>query len=620
MMTSTLDRLHWSPPFSAYGDWLDRLPFREVWVADGEWYPGHGLANGGVNGDRPTPYCFCAYELRSKRMIKPRQRDLGRFPPFRLDEDALFCTYMLSADYGGIFLPHGWRKPAFAFDAYVEFRHITNDAAAKTEDRKDNFYSLAGSLRYFGEDEISIAHKQEARARIMEGPPFTNEEEDVDYCADDTMALARVLPHLISLTPSLKQACVRAEVQWGIAQQEWRGVPMDMPQLADLRSNWIDIQADLVRAVDADFNCFTFDEDGRPHWNKKQFVGFVGGNKFTDGKPMSWLTFDSGGLDETDQTFRDMAARYPFIEPLRELRYTLSKLKLNQLAVGSDGRNRALLHAFGTKTGRNAPSNSKFVFGPAKWIRHLIQAPPGLVLIHRDFMQQEPRIAGFLSDDRNLLAACEAEDLYLGMAKQLGFVRDSMNDDELSALRTLFKIIVLSISYGAGAQSLAQKAGVSLYEAIEILARMRARFSRFEDFSRAVLDHAGLKMRLVTQGGWTMQCPSGCNPRTLRNFPIQSTAAEILHVIIILAERRGIRIVAPIHDAILVEGDAGDAEELARQIDQLMRDASAVVLKGFELPTDCAIIAPGEHYQDKRGKAMWGTITKLLAERHQSMA
>jgi hypothetical protein len=59
-------------------DWLDRLPFREIIVADGEWYPGRGLANGGVNGDRATPYCFCAYELRSRRLIKLRQRELGR--------------------------------------------------------------------------------------------------------------------------------------------------------------------------------------------------------------------------------------------------------------------------------------------------------------------------------------------------------------------------------------------------------------------------------------------------------------------------------------------------------------------------------------------------------------
>jgi DNA polymerase I len=121
-------------------------------------------------------------------------------------------------------------------------------------------------------------------------------------------------------------------------------------------------------------------------------------------------------------------------------------------------------------------------------------------------------------------------------------------------------------------------------------------------------------MRLSTQAGWTMICPSGCNPRTLRNFPIQSTAAEILHVMTVLAERRGSEIVAPIHDAIVSETGAANARELAQATDRLMRDASAVVLKGYELPSDCAILMPGEHFQDKRGKAMWDTITRLLAK------
>jgi hypothetical protein len=115
-------------------------------------------------------------------------------------------------------------------------------------------------------------------------------------------------------------------------------------------------------------------------------------------------------------------------------------------------------------------------------------------------------------------------------------------------------------------------------------------------------------------------CPSGCNPRTLRNFPIQSTAAEVLHVITILAERRGIAIVAPIHDAIVTESGAADAQELAQVADRLMRDASAVVLKGYELPSDCAILMPGEHFQDKRGAHMWSTITKLLAKLARGVA
>ena len=197
---------------------------------------------------------------------------------------------MLSADYGGIHLPLGWGKPAFALDGYIEFRCITNDATAKAEDRKKGFYSLAGALRYFGEDELDVANKKDSRDRILQGPRFTDAEERelVDYCASDTLALARLLPHLVSLTPSLKHAYLRAEVQWGMAWQEWRGVPMDSPKLAELRARWVDIQADLVRDMDAPFGCYEFDDQGAPHWRKSLFADLV------DRHRLSWPTLEVG--------------------------------------------------------------------------------------------------------------------------------------------------------------------------------------------------------------------------------------------------------------------------------------------------------------------------------------
>ena len=58
-----------------------------------------------------------------------------------------------------------------------------------------------------------------------------------------------------------------------------------------------------------------------------------------------------------------MSKPYPKVQPLHELRKTLSEFKLNKLAVGKDGRNRTLLSPFAAKTGRNQPSTAKFIFG-----------------------------------------------------------------------------------------------------------------------------------------------------------------------------------------------------------------------------------------------------------------
>lgn len=63
----------------------------------------------------------------------------------------------------------------------------------------------------------------------------------------------------------------------------------------------------------------------------------------------------------------------------------LSQLRLSELAVGEDGRNRCLLSAFRARTGRNQPSNSRFIFGPAVWLRGLIQPPPGHGIAYLDW-------------------------------------------------------------------------------------------------------------------------------------------------------------------------------------------------------------------------------------------
>jgi DNA polymerase I len=73
-------------------DWRE-LPFREIWVVDTEFYPGAGLANGGREGDASTPLCLVALEMRSGRLVRLWQDELGPFPPYRLDADALFISY-----------------------------------------------------------------------------------------------------------------------------------------------------------------------------------------------------------------------------------------------------------------------------------------------------------------------------------------------------------------------------------------------------------------------------------------------------------------------------------------------------------------------------------------------
>jgi hypothetical protein len=555
--------------------------------------------------------------MRSGRTIRIcHPGEFGPFPPYRLDTSALFFAYNNAAEYG-VHLARGWGQPACAIDAYIEFRHLTNDGSIKSGQRQKGFYGLDGALQYFHEDGIGAAHKTEMRDRIVQGPPFSADENaaTVDYCEDDARKLARVVEHLVPTIRSLPHAMARANFQWVSALHERRGIPID-PLFDRLRANWDGMRADLVRERDV-FGVYEIVGDV-PHWRDQRFEDVV------RRRWRNWPRYADRSLDQRDQTFREMAGLYPEVETLRELRYSMSKLRLNDLAVGCDFRNRTPLWAYGTKTARNAPSTTQYIFGPAKWLRFLITPPPGRALVHRDFKQQEVRIAAIVSGDVALLEACESGDVYLGIAQQLGFIREGMAPTELKAVRALFKTVVLGIQYGLGARSLAVRTGISLFEAHEIIARLKARFRVFEAWAACVLDHAGLDLEIGTPLGWFMKCPPTINRRTVRNFPIQSTASEILHVASILAERRGIEIIAPVHDALMAEGPEDQAEDLSIALDRVMRDASGVVLRGYELPTDTADldgpILSGQRYFDERGSEMWETVSRLLAQREARRA
>ena len=123
--------------------------------------------------------------------------------------------------------------------------------------------------------------------------------------------------------------------------------------------------------------------------------------------------------------------------------------------MGHDGRNRCLLSPFGSRTGRNSPSNTKFVFGPATWIRHLITPEPGHGLAYLDWSAQEIGIAGVLSGDTALQDAYLSGDPYLRFAQQAGAVPPTATKASHGALRDLYKTVMLGTNYGLSEVGLA---------------------------------------------------------------------------------------------------------------------------------------------------------------------
>jgi DNA polymerase-1 len=90
---------------------------------------------------------------------------------------------------------------------------------------------------------------------------------------------------------------------------------------------------------------------------------------------------------------------------------------------------------------------------------------------------------------------------------------------------------------------------------------------------------------------------------------------------LILAARHGIKLLAPVHDAVLIEAPIERIEADVALMQEIMRRASRIVLNGdasgmHELRTDAKIIRYPDRYADKRGEDIWTYVLRHLAEHH----
>jgi hypothetical protein len=382
---------------------------------------------------------------------------------------------------------------------------------------------------------------------------------------------------------------------------EHSGIPVDVTSLDRLKSHWNEIQESLITEIDQDYQVFegrTFKSDRWEH--------------YLISRNIPWPRLESGKLDLKDGTFRDMARSYPEIAPIRELRYNLSQLKLSELAAGQSGRNRCLLSPFASKTGRNQPSNSKYIFGPSTWLRGLIKPGSGMGLAYVDWSQQEFAIGAVLSGDPSMMEAYQSGDPYLEFGKQAGIIPSDGTKETHGAERDRFKTCALGVLYGMGPSLLAQRVGCSDFEARDLLRLHRETYPRFWRWSDGVTAYAELHRKLWTVYGWQIQYNGVVNPRSARNFPSQANAAEMMRLACSIATEKGIRVCGPIHDALLVEFNLDEEEKVIKATQEAMKKASALVLSGFELRSDVSIVRYPDRYMDKRGERMWSTVWKIV--------
>jgi DNA polymerase I len=571
------------------------LPFHQVWAADFEFRSTPGV--------RPEPLCLVARELGSGRLLRLWRDELPPHPPFSVDEHTLFVAYYGPAEWS-CFLELGWPLPVRIIDLYAEFRAETNGLALPAG------RGLLGALGWHGLASITKDEKHDMRSLVLRGGPWSSDERAaiLDYCQSDVDCLGplleRMLPRLRTDRRGLGQALLRGRYSAATARMEHTGVPIDVPTLARLRAGWDDIKLDLIRVVDRDYGVY----DGTV-FKAGLFAAWLAD------RGIAWPRTATGRLHVDQDTFRDMAKLHPELEPLKELRSSLSEMRLEDLAVGPDGRNRTLLSPFRAATGRNQPSNTRFIFGPAVWLRGLIKPGPGRALAYVDWASQEVAIAAALSGDEAMIDAVQSGDPYLAFAVRAGLAPADATKQSHGALRDACKVVVLGTNYGMGAQTLAARLGCSVLEAKDLLRRLAKTFPEFWAWAEHVVDVGMLSGRLSTVFGWPVHVTDGSRPTALRNFPMQANGAEMLRLACCLTTERGVDVCAPVHDALLIEAADSELSEVVTATRKAMAEASAAVLGGMTVATDVAVVAYPDRYLDPsgRGRVMWARAMELLS-------
>lgn len=573
-------------------------------------------------GERPVPICCVTQEVGTGALRSYWVDDLvGRPCPYPTGLNDLVVTFNAVAEYS-CHAVLGWPIPINSLDLMVEFKCLTNGLP------RPMGAGLLGAAATFGLDVIEAAHKEAMRDLAKRGGPYDDGEkaELLEYCASDVKTTTALL---LKMEPKidLGRALLRGLYMGAVALIEHEGVPIDVPVLNLIRETRAQLRLRLPARIDTGRRIYAGTKFKAARW-----VDWVR----SEGIP--WPMLPSGQPRLDDATFEEMSRIYPQVRPYRELRQVMAQTRSDGLAVGRDGRNRTPLWPFSSRTSRNQPSTSAFIFGAPKWFRGLIKPPPGYGLAYLDFEQQEFGIAAYLSRDGRMIAAYQSGDPYIAFALQAGAVPPNATKASHPIERELFKECALGVQYGMAERRLALRIRRPPAYARELLALHHAMYPRFWSWAGAAVDTVMLGGVLQTVFGWGIRAGSydhskaawravpvssdiggtpdadeGPNPRMLANFPMQANGGDMLRLSVLYAHAAGVRVVAPVHDALLIEVPLDQLDHHIALAKAAMLKASRDVLGGAELRVEVEVIRFPHRFMDDDGRPMWDAVRAEIA-------
>ncbi len=308
-------------------------------------------------------------------------------------------------------------------------------------------------------------------------------------------------------------------------------------------------------------------------------------------------TKTKSGISTNAEVLESLKYRHPIVAEILNFR-ALTKLKstyldgIKNLIDAKTNRVHTNFNQTVTATGRLSSSDPNLQNIPVrteegKKIRALFEPGEGYdFLLSADYSQIELRLLAEMSGDENLIAAfLSGEDIHARTAAEVFGVEIS----EVTAdLRRKAKAVNFGIVYGISDFGLSKDLHTSVKEAGEYIKLYFERYPKVKKFLDATINQAQETGFVSTMFGRRRYLPQiksknfhqrGLAERMAMNTPIQGTAADIIKLAMIRAEKnlQGLksRLIIQVHDELLVETVS---DELA-QVEKIIRDAMENVCK-----------------------------------------
>jgi DNA polymerase I-like protein with 3'-5' exonuclease and polymerase domains len=316
------------------------------------------------------------------------------------------------------------------------------------------------------------------------------------------------------------------------------------------------------------------------------------------------------GIPVPDSTrnwkLQPLALEYPIIATLLEYRTVQKALtsygqNMIELINPTTHRLHADFRQIGAPTGRFACTNPNIQQVPhaVEYRRCFSGHPEGRKLVIADYSQIELRILAEFSGDQAFINAFRSgADLHRVTAAEVFNVSvDQVSREQ----RDFAKRLNFGVVYGIGAQRFSIMTGVGVPEAEGVLKKYFATYRQLDTYLNEAANRAVRERQARTGSGRLVRFrydeqdrqQISMTKRNGKNTPIQGTSADILKRALRLLkdELRGTnaQIVNIIHDEIVVEADAGEAEDVAMKVERAMVTAGEEYVKTVPVKVETEI-------------------------------